>query len=59
MTKSNSNKLSEDEIEQTLLEKGVITKIPKREFDFDEDIYEPVEIIGKPLSETVLEDRDS
>lgn len=59
MTKSGSNKLSEDEIEKTLLEKGVISEIPMREFDFDEEMYEPVEIIGKPLSETILEDRDS
>ena len=56
MTKSGSNKLSEDEIEKTLLEKGVISEIPIREFDFDEEMYEPVEIIGKPLSETILED---
>ena len=59
MTKSGSNKLSEDEVEKTLLEKGVISDIPKREFDFDEEIYEPVEVIGKPLSETILENRDS
>ena len=58
MTKSSSNKLSENEIEQTLLEKGLISEIPNRKTDFDEEIYEPGEVIGKPLSETILENRE-
>ena len=59
MTKSSSNKLSEDDIEKTLLEKGVISEIPARELDFEEEVYEPFEVIGKPFSETILEDRNT
>lgn len=53
----NSNP-SEDEIEQTLLAKGLISEIPKRSKDKDEETFEPIEIIGKPLSETILEERE-
>lgn len=47
----------EDEIEKLLLAKGLISEIPKRSKDKEEETYEPIEIIGKPLSETILEER--
>ena len=47
--------LREQEFEQMLLAEGVIKQIPPRWND-DND-FEPVEITGKPLSETVIEDR--
>lgn len=49
---------TEDEIEQILLAKGLISEIPKRVRDRDEEVYSPVEVIGKPLSETILEERE-
>jgi hypothetical protein len=49
---------SEDEIERILLANGLISEIPKRLSDKAEENYEPIEIIGKPLSETILEERD-
>lgn len=49
---------SEDEIEKLLLAKGLISEIPKRKQDKDEESYEPIEVIGKPLSETILEERN-
>ena len=48
---------SEDQIEQILLAKGLISEIPKRVRDREEETYSPVEVIGKSLSETILEER--
>jgi hypothetical protein len=49
------DELHEREFEQTLLAEGVIRTIPSGWND--EDDFEPVEITGKPLSETISEDR--
>lgn len=56
LKKSAGSRLSEDEIEQILLANGLISEIPKRLTD-KEEIYEPIELSGKPLSETILEER--
>lgn len=48
----------EDLLERRLLERGVISEMPKR--DFDPDTYkefEPIEVKGKPVSETIIEER--
>ena len=43
---------------QMLLQKGIITNIPNPADDADEDDeFEPIEVQGKPLSETVIEER--
>lgn len=47
--------LREREFERTLLAEGVIRAIPPGWND--DDYFEPVEINGKPLSETIVEDR--
>ncbi len=57
LRKTSSTVQSEDEIEQILLAKGLISEIPKRVRDREEEAYSPVEVIGKPLSETIMEDR--
>lgn len=57
--KNYSPTASEDEIEQILLAKGLISEIPKRVKDREEEIYTPVKLTGKPLSETILEERES
>ena len=57
LRKTHSSIPTEDEIEQTLLAKGLISEIPKRSKDKEEETYAPVEVIGKPLSETILEER--
>ena len=49
--------ISEDEVEQILLAKGIISEIPKRVIDDEEESYEPIEVPGKPLSETIIEER--
>lgn len=48
----------EDEFERDLLAKGVITHIPARDEPDDEfDEYEPIEVEGEPLSETIIRER--
>lgn len=48
----------EDEIEKILLAKGLISEIPPRTADKDEDSYQPIKISGKPISETVIKERE-
>jgi len=48
----------EDLLERRLLERGVISEIPKRNVDpatYKE--FEPIEVKGKPVSETIIEER--
>ena len=48
----------EERLERRLLERGVISEIPKRNFDpatYKE--FEPIEVKGKPVSETIIEER--
>ena len=49
---------SEAEIAQLLLAQGVISEIPPDWDKPDDDDFEPIEIKGKLLSETILEDRN-
>jgi len=48
----------EDQIDQLLLEAGVISEIPKHapKPDHLKD-FEPIEVKGKPISETIIEER--
>ncbi len=48
---------SEDEVERILLAQGVISNIPTRLLDDEEETYEPIEVTGKPLSEAIIEER--
>lgn len=45
------------ELYRQMLAEGMISRIPEGGAD-EEDDFEPVEIEGRPLSETVLEDRE-
>ena len=53
-------KVSEEELEarvlNRLLEKGLISEIPQRWDDDDED-FEPIEIEGEPLSKMIIRER--
>ena len=49
---------TENEFHHMLLQKGIITNIPNPAEDADEDDeFEPVEVQGQPLTETVIEER--
>jgi hypothetical protein len=53
-----SAKSLEDQLDQRLLEAGVISEIPKRapRPEHLKD-FKPVEVKGKPISETIIEER--
>jgi hypothetical protein len=55
--KSEQRPITEDEVEQILLAKGIIGEIPPRVQDDEEESFEPIEVPGKPLSETIIEER--
>ena len=58
MTKSELRPITVDEVEQILLAKGIISEIPPLADYTDEDEnFEPIEVPGKPLSETIIEER--
>ena len=49
---------SEDEVQRILFEKGIIGNIPDSSAYTDEDEdFEPIEVVGEPLSETIIEER--
>ena len=48
---------SEEEVERILLSEGIVSEIPARALDDEEDTYEPIDVPGKPLSETIIEER--
>ena len=50
------DKNSEAEVERLLLAKGLLKKIPVG-FDDEGDDFEPIEVVGKPVSETIIEER--
>lgn len=48
----------EDLLDQRLLEAGVISEIPRRITDFTPyQNRKPIEVKGKPVSETIIEER--
>lgn len=46
-----------DELLREMLAEGMISRIPEGISDEDDD-FEPIKIKGKPISETILEDRN-
>ena len=47
----------EEEVERILVAEGIVSEIPARLPDDEEETYEPIEVPGKPLSETIIEER--
>jgi predicted DNA-binding antitoxin AbrB/MazE fold protein len=56
VSSENTDKIT-PEILREMLAEGMISRIPEGITD-EEDDFEPIEIKGKPLSETLLEDRN-
>jgi hypothetical protein len=48
---------TENEILQQMLADGLITRLPDRRADIDDEDDEPVVISGEPLSETIIRER--
>ena len=55
--RSERRPITEDEVEEILLAKGIISEIPPRVPDDEEETFEAIEVPGKPLSETIIEER--
>lgn len=50
--------ISEEEVQRILFERGVIATVPSAaDYTEEDDNFDPVTIKGKPLSETVIEER--
>lgn len=47
-----------DKLLREMLAEGLISRIPEGVLDEEEDDFEPIEIEGRPFSETLLEDRN-
>lgn len=51
-------KMTEEEFEQHLYEKGIIAEVKPPITDFSRyDNYKPITIIGEPISETIIKER--
>jgi hypothetical protein len=48
--------VSKQDLWQKLFEEGIITHIPNKISDEDDD-FEPIEIEGEPISETIIRER--
>jgi Arc/MetJ-type ribon-helix-helix transcriptional regulator len=48
---------TEDEVLRQMLADGLITRLPDRDADVDDEDDEPVVIEGEPLSETIIRER--
>ncbi len=51
-----TNEVSKQDLWQKLFEGGLITHIPRGISD-EEDDFEPIEIEGEPISETIIRER--
>ncbi len=50
--------LDEAEVDKILFERGIIGNIPNNtEYTDEDDDFEPIQVAGKPLSETIIEER--
>jgi Arc/MetJ-type ribon-helix-helix transcriptional regulator len=49
--------LTRAELDQYMLERGLLSQIPDTDADFDDPDDEPIAIRGEPLSETVIRER--
>jgi hypothetical protein len=50
--------LTEEEVDQEMLRDGILDQVPSRVRDVARfENYKPIEVTGKPLSETIIEER--
>jgi len=50
-----SQQITQDEFDQILFEEGFLANLPDE--TVEDDDFEPVEFTGKPISETIIEER--
>ena len=56
-TKPIKKPMTEAELHQHMLDIGLMTSLPDRQADYDDPGDQLVEILGEPLSETVIRER--
>jgi hypothetical protein len=57
-TKEKNPQMTEEEFEQHLYEKGIISEIKPPITDFSRyDDYKPITVTGEPISETIIKER--
>ncbi len=57
-TKESKSQMTEEEFEQHLYEKGIISEIKPPITDFSRyDNYKPITVTGEPISETIIRER--
>jgi Arc/MetJ-type ribon-helix-helix transcriptional regulator len=49
--------MTEAEFDQYLLDSGLLSRLPDTDADFDDPDDQPIDIMGEPLSETVIRER--
>jgi Arc/MetJ-type ribon-helix-helix transcriptional regulator len=49
--------MTEAEFDQYLLDSGLMSRLPDTDADFDDPDDQPIDIMGEPLSETVIRER--
>ncbi len=49
--------VNEDEVERILQAQGIISLPDATDYTDEEEDFEPIEVEGKPLSETIIEER--
>lgn len=50
------SRITQDEFDRILLKDGFLANLPEDNSDVEDD-FEPVEFTGKPISETIIEER--
>ena len=50
----NISKITQDEFDQMLFNDGLLVNFP---VETDDEDFEPIKIVGKPISETIIEER--
>lgn len=50
----NAPKVTQNEFDQLLFNDGLLVSFP---IEIDDEDFEPIKIVGKPISETIIEER--
>ncbi len=50
----NAPQITQDEFDQMLFDDGLLVNFP---IEIDDEEFEPIEFTGKPISETIIEER--
>jgi len=49
--------MTEDEFQMRLMSEGIISELPRPLTEREEESFRPIQVQGRPLSETIIEER--